>query len=154
MAKGLKSVFLWSLAGLGALVALVFAAAVGVGYFSAQGNLDEDRATVWVMGTFVVLIMIGAMVAGAAWMRSIDEAAREAHKAAWYWGGSGGMAVGGVLICLATLPQADAIHIPSWLDGRTDPAAYAATGAFGMMLLMLVGYTVVWAWWWITRMRD
>ena len=38
-----------------------------------------------------------------------DEAAREAHKAAWYWGGSGGMAVGGVLICLATLPQAGVI---------------------------------------------
>ncbi|MDO9077379.1 MAG: hypothetical protein Q7U72_08000 [Brevundimonas sp.] len=154
MAKGLKSVFLWSAAGLAALIALVFVAAAVVGYFSAQGSVDEDRAIVWIMGAFVVLIMIGAMVAGAAWMRSIDEAAREAHKAAWYWGGSGGMAVGGVLLCMATLPQAGTIHIPSWLDGRTDPAAYAATGAFGMMMLMLIGYTVVWAWWWITRMRD
>jgi hypothetical protein len=154
MAKGLKSVFLWSIAGLAALIALVFVAAAVVGFFSAEGSLDKDRAIVWIMGVFVTLIMIGSMVAGAAWMRSIDEAAREAHKAAWYWGGSGGMAVGGVLLCMATLPQADAIHIPSWLDGRTDPAAYAATGAFAMMMLMLIGYTVVWAWWWITRMRD
>ena len=23
-----------------------------------------------------------------------------------------------------------------------------------VLLLMLIGYTVVWAWWWITRMRD
>lgn len=154
MAKGLKSVFLWSAVGLAALIALLFVGAAVVAYLSAQGGIDEDRAIFWVMAAFVVLIMVGAMVAGAAWMRSIDEAAREAHKAAWYWGGSGGMAVGGVLICLATLPQAEVISIPSWLDGRTDPAAYAATGAFGMMLLMLIGYTVVWAWWWITRMRD
>ncbi|MDP1913573.1 hypothetical protein [Brevundimonas sp.] len=154
MAKGLKSVFLWSAVGLAVLTALVFVAVAVVGYFSAEGSLDEARAMVWIMGVFAVLIMIGSMVGGAAWMRSIDEAAREAHKAAWYWGGSGGMAVGGVLVCLASLPQAGAIHIPSWLDGRTDPAAYAATGAFGMMLLMLIGYTVVWAWWWITRMRD
>ena len=67
---------------------------------------------------------------------------------------AGGMAVGGVLVCLTTLPQAASLSIPSWLDGRTDPAAYAATGAFGMMLFMLAGYTVVWAWWWITRMRE
>lgn len=153
MAKGLKSVFLWSAVGLAALIALLLVGAAVVGYLSARGGIDEDRAIVWVMGAFVILVMTGAMVAGAAWMRSIDEAAREAHKAAWYWGGSGGMAVGGVLLCMATLPQAAAIRIPSWLDGRTDPAAYAAIGGFGMMLLMLIGYAVVWAWWWITRMR-
>ena len=154
MAKGLKSVFLWSAVGLAALIALMFVAAIAVGYFSASGSLDEDRATVWVMSVFVVLLMVGSMVGGVAWMRSIDEAAQEAHKSAWYWGGSSGMAVGGILVCLATLPQAGSIHIPSWLDGRTDPAAYAAAGAFGMMLLMLIGYLVVWAWWWFARMRE
>ncbi len=154
MAKGLKSVFLWSGVGLAALIAAVLLAGAVVGYFAGEGSLDRDRSMAWVMGVFVIVMMIGSMVAGVAWMRSIDEAAREAHKAAWYWGGSGGMALGGVLVCLATLPQADSLHIPSWLDGRTDPAAYAATGAFGMMLLMLIGYTVVWAWWWITRMRE
>lgn len=148
MAKGLKSVFLWSAVGVAVLLALVFVAGAVVGYFSAEGSLEEDRAFGWIMGGFVTLLMIGSMAMGIAWMRSIDEAAREAHKWAWYWGGSAGMAVGGVLICLATLPQAEAISIPSWLDGRTDPAAYATTGAFGMMLLMLIGYVVAWAWWW------
>ena len=151
MAKGLKSVFLWSGVGLLAMVAVLFLAGVVVGYFAAQGSLDPDRAMVWVMGVFVVLLMVGSMAAGVAWMRSIDEAAREAHKSAWFWGGSGGMAVGGVLVCLATLPQADSLHMPPLFDGRTDPAAYAATGAFGMMLLMLIGYTVAWAWWWLRR---
>ena len=151
MAKGLKSVFLWSGVGLAALIVLMFLAAKAVGYFAAEGSLDRDWATVWVMSVFVVLLMVGSMVGGVAWMRSIDEAAQEAHKSAWYWGGSGGMALGGVLVCLASLPQAGSLHIPSWLAGRADPAAYAATGAFGMMLLMLIGYTIAWAWWWLRR---
>ena len=118
MAKGLKSVFLWSAVGLAALIALLFVGAAVVGYFSAQGSVDEDRAIFWVMGVFVVLIMIGAMVAGAAWMRSIDEAAREAHKAAWYWGGSGGMAVGGVLLCLIFVVSGRQLkpHAPEKVD--------------------------------------
>ena len=151
MAKSLKSIFLWSALGLIGLMALLFVAAVGVGYFSARGDLDPDNAAVWIMGAFVVLVMIGAFVVCIAWMRSIDEAAREAHKSAWYWGGSAGMAVGGVAVCLATLPQAASAHIPSWVGDRTDPAAYAATGAFAMLLLMLAGYTLAWAWWWRRR---
>ena len=151
MAKGLKSVFLWSGVGLVALIVLMFLAATAVGYFAAEGSVDPDRAQVWLMVPFIILLMIGSMAAGVAWMRSIDEAAQEAHKWSWYWGGSGGMAVGAVLVCLATLPQAGSIHIPSWLDDRTDPAAYAATGAFAMLLLMLVGYLVAWAWWWWRR---
>lgn len=151
MAKSLKSVFLWSAVGLIVLIAGLFVAAVGIGYFSASGDLDPDSAMVWAMGAFVLLIMIGAFAVGVVWMRSIDEAAREAHKSAWYWGGSAGMALGGVLVCLATLPQAASLHIPSWVGDRTDPAAYAAAGAFAMMLLMLLGYTLAWAWWWLRR---
>lgn len=151
MAKGLKSVFLWSGVGLAALTALALLAGVTVGYFAAQGDVDPDRAMAWVLGVFIILMMVGSLAVGAAWMRSIDEAAREAHKSAWYWGGSGGMAVGGVLVCLSTLPQAAPLRIPSWLDGRTDPAAYAATGALAMLLLMLAGYMAAWAWWWLRR---
>ncbi len=151
MAKGLKSVFLWSGAGLAVLIVLMFVAAAAVGYLAAQGDLDPDRAMVWVMGVFLTLLTVGSMAVGVAWMRSIDEAAREAHKSAWYWGGSGGMALGGFLVCLATLPRAASIHIPSWIDGRTDPAAYAATGAFAILLLMLIGYILAWAWWWLRR---
>ena len=86
-----------------------------------------------------------------AWMRSIDEAAREAHKSAWFWGGCGGMAVGGVFFILASIPPAAALEIPSWFSGRTDPAAYAATGGGALALLMVVGYTLAWAWWWWKR---
>lgn len=98
--------------------------------------------------------MAGAMAIGTLWMRSIDEAAQEAHKSAWYWGGSAGMAVGGVLLVISAVqPATAALNLPAVL-GRTDPVAYAAAGAFGILTLMLIGYGVVWAWWWLSRTRG
>lgn len=140
-----------SVLGLLGLLAVLFVAGVAVGYFAAHGSVDAGQALVWVAVAAAVLIMAGSLWVGAAWMRSIDEAAREAHKSAWYWGGTGGMAVGGVAVILATLPQAADLAFPSWLPDRIDPAAYAATGAMAMLFTMLVGYTIVWAWWWLAR---
>lgn len=133
------------------IMALGFLAGVAAGYWSAHTGGSQDTAMVWGMGGFVTLAMVIAMVVSVIWMRSIDEAAREAHKAAWFWGGTGGMSVGMIAIVLASLPPAERFVFPSWFDGRTDPAAYAATGAFGILFLMLIGYAVVWAWWWLAR---
>lgn len=151
MAKGLKSVFLWSVLGFVGILALLFLSGVAVGFASAHGTVDAQRALVWVVTVFAILMMVGALAVSAFWMRSIDEAAREAHKSAWFWGGSAGMGIGGVLVIMATLPHAETLALPSFYDGRTDPAAYAATGAFSMLLLMLIGYTIAWAWWWWKR---
>ena len=101
------------------------------------------------MSAVTVILMAGALWVGALWMRSIDEAAREAHKSAWYWGGCAGMCVGGVGVILSRLPQAATIRIPTL--GDPTPAAYAAAGAMMMLGLMLLGYTLAWAWWWLAR---
>jgi hypothetical protein len=151
MNKNLTPLIVRSLVGLLIVLALMFVAGIVVGILSARGTLDADRALVWLVGAVAVIIMTGGMVVSVAWMRSIDEAAQEAHKAAWFWGGCGGMMVGGIFIILTVLPQARTWAVPSWAADRTDPAAYAATGAFSMMLLMLLGYTIVWAWWWWRR---
>jgi hypothetical protein len=150
MAKGLWGVIGKSVLGLLALLLVLFITGIGFGYLGAKGVVTMDAALVWIMAVFAGLIMIGSLLVGAAWMRSIDEAAREAHKSAWYWGGTAGMAVGGVGIILAGLPQSEAWVLAS-VNGRTDPAAYMAAGAFGILLLMLAGYGVVWAWWWLAR---
>lgn len=151
MSRNLKRVALLSLLGFIGLILVLFLAGVVVGFLAAHGSVDPEAALVWVMGGFAILIMLGSLAVGVGWMRAIDEAAREAHKTAWFWGGSAGLAVGGVAIIMAALPQAETIRIPSWFADRSDPVAYAATGAFGMLLLMLVGYTVAWAWWWWSR---
>lgn len=153
MSKKLTSVMLRTLIGAGIFMVLVFAAGVAVGRLAGQGAVDKDQALVWLVGAIAVVAMVGAMVVSVAWMRAIDEAAREAHKAAWFWGGCGGMSLGGVALIMTSLPQSAQWSFTAF-NGRTDPAAYAATGAFLMMMLMVAGYTVVWAWWWLTRMRD
>ncbi|SFS89654.1 hypothetical protein [Brevundimonas viscosa] len=151
MAQGLKRVALYTFLGfLGLILALVLAGGA-VGFLAAHGSVDPEAALVWVMGGFAILIMLGSLAVGVGWMRAIDEAAREAHKTAWFWGGSAGLAVGGVAIIMASLPQAETVRIPAWFAGRSDPVAYAATGAFGMLLLMLIGYTLAWVWWWWRR---
>ena len=135
------------------LVLLAGLATGGVlGYLKAGGrDVMISSAALWTVGVFAAITMLISLWVGLKWMSSIDEAAQEAHKWAWYWGGSSGMAVGGALVIMASLPQAAAINIPAWYSDRTDPAAYAATGAFAMLALMLVGYGVAWAWWWWAR---
>jgi len=130
------------------IVATVLGGAV-IGYLS-DPDFDSGGG-VWLIGGIASLLMVGSLAVSFVWMRAIDEAAREAHKAAWFWGGCSGMALGGVLMILSSLPLAERWSFPSILDGRTDPAAYAATGAFGMLLLMIIGYTIVWAGWWLAR---
>ena len=147
-----RSKWLKIIGGGSAFVAL----ALGLGFFLGFADdkaamLSPNGAAFWILVTVAVFIMAASIGLGALWMNSIDEAAREAHKAAWYWGGSSGMAVGGVLIILAGLPMARTVDIPAFFVGRDDPAVYAASGAMAMMLLMLLGYTIVWAWWWMAR---
>jgi hypothetical protein len=153
MSKRLWPVIGKSLLGLIAIMVATLIVGIGVGFLVARGVVDEDNAILTLMTIFAVVLMIGAMVVSVAWMRAIDEAAREAHKAAWFWGGCSGMAVGGVGIVLASLPQAEALQFTAF-DGRTDPVAYMAAGAFAMMMLMTLGYVIVWAWWWLARTRG
>ncbi len=82
------------------------------------------------------------------WWRRLDEAAREAHKWAWYWGGSTGMLVGLVLMLVLTTRPAD-IVLPASL-GQT-PADLVGAGMIITLGFQLVGYGLAWAWWWLGR---
>lgn len=154
MNRKLPGLLRWSaLALVGIAVAVVIAAVVALS-FAARGVISPGQAVLAVCVPFAIAAMIGGMTLSVVWMRSIDEAAREAHKAAWFWGGCGGMSVGGVFVILAGLPQSAGLRLPSLFADRFDPAAWAATGAMAMLLLMLAGYGIVWAWWWLARTRG
>lgn len=152
MARGLKRVALYTLLGFLAFLALMVATGFFIGSQAARGvDVDADRLTFWLAVGVAVVCMAGAMAITVGWMRAIDEAAREAHKSAWFWGGCGGMAVGGALFIIASTPHAATLNLPSAFAGRADPAAYMATGAGALALLMTAGYTLAWAWWWWRR---
>jgi hypothetical protein len=152
MSSAKRKLIIQSVIACALLFAIVFIAGGVVGYLEASGRLSNaDGIPLWVIGGFAIAAMAVGLWISLKWMKSIDEAAQEAHKWAWFWGGSSGMAVGGVLVIMASLPQSQALRIPAWYADRTDPAAYAATGAFGMMILMIIGYAIAWGWWWWAR---
>ena len=115
-----------------------------------QDSFFRSANSLWLVGGAGVLLSVISFVYGAFWMKSIDEAAQEAHKWSWYWGGSAGLTAGMVLFLLALAPATQSWTIPT-LSGRTDPMAYALTGGLVLMLLLIIGYVVCWAWWWGSR---
>ena len=109
-----------------------------------------SEAKFWMMAVIAIVLAVASFAYGTYWMKSIDEAAQEAHKWSWYWGGSAGLALGMVGFVLTLSPVTANWDLPT-IHGRADPVAYAATGAFGLMVLLTVGYAIAWAWWWFSR---
>lgn len=92
--------------------------------------------------TITIVFVIGITVV---WWRGVDEAVRESHKWAWYWGGSVGTALGMVVFALLAW-EADVAALPD------IPPADAMMGGMALILgLQLIGYTVAWAAWWLRR---
>lgn len=80
-----------------------------------------------------------------AYWRRLDEAAREAHKWAWYWGGSLGIAPG---FFFATFDGA--IGRAAWF-GFNEPRELIEFGTLSIMLSMIACYLVAWGVWWFRK---
>jgi hypothetical protein len=85
------------------------------------------------------------------WWRRLDEAAREAHKWAWYWGGSAGMVVG--LATILTLTTRD-VDLALFLPADASSGDLIVSGMMSILLFQLIGYGLAWGWWWLARMRG
>ncbi len=101
----------------------------------------------WLSATLVAIVVAIAMAVGLQatlkWWRGLDEAAQEAHKWAWWWGSTVGLAVAGVLfltLLYGTGPQGDA-----------SVKAGLMIGAAVVIGCQVVGYAVAWAFWWLKR---
>ena len=152
MNKAAAKILIWSSAAFVVVVFGAFALGYYDGYREAHSPGTSPREfPVWLFLVLVSAAMAASIWVGAIWMRSIDEAAQEAHKWSWYWGGSCGMAVGAVIGLMAMLPQAATVTLPTLWPDRADAAAYMATGAALMALVMTAGYTVAWGLWWLRR---
>lgn len=117
---------------------------------AGEGTFGAGVGLIWLALPLALVVAAGSLWFGAVWMKSIDEAAQEAHKWAWYWGGSTGMAVAMVGFLLAFMPQSTGWTLPT-IGGRTDAVAYAVTGGGFVIVLMLAGYSLAWALWWFQR---
>lgn len=148
-----RTIVLLCIAGPALIILLSLAAAFVAGFMQGYSGQEPDfgAAVPWIVAPIVVGMMVTLLVAALLWMRTIDEAAREAHKVAWFWGGLTGLAIGGAAVMLAALPHGADFQPSQWFGVRDDPAAWMALGACLLAALMVAGHLVAWAWWWLVR---
>ena len=131
---------------------LVFAVSLGLGLIGGVlGVILSDQpgvAGIAMTAVMLALVMAAALSICTWWWRHLDEAAREAHKWAWFWGGTSGMAVGAVLLMVLSLRREEVV-LPQWA-GETPPELLL-NGMMAILLFQLVGYGLAWAWWWLGR---
>ncbi|MBI1687066.1 hypothetical protein [Caulobacter hibisci] len=134
----------------GSLVIAAVGGVVGAGLVVAQRQ--SASLSVPVLALIVAVVMSAVMAAtlwlGARWWLAADEATREAHKWSWYWGGSTGLCIGGVACILITFfPR----EVNASLDGALSPAHALVAGMGVLGGLLILGYGLFWAAWWLAR---
>lgn len=89
------------------------------------------------------------------WKR-LDEAARAAHRWAWYWGGSTGLA-GAMLFAAASLTwpevQAGFTSMAQVFESpkRTPEQAYLFLGVAFTGVMQGIGFLGAWIYWWLAK---
>ena len=90
-------------------------------------------------------VMAAALAVSVWWWRGVDEAVREAHKAAWFWGGLVAVSAGAPFLILLR-------SAPDLLErAGTEPHDLFVAGVLAALTVQLVGYTIAWAVWWPKR---
>jgi len=107
-------------------------------------ELDIALPPALILGGGLVAVAVLLWVSVIYW-QNIDEAAREAHTFAWFWGGSGGL--------LLMLPVAAAIRGEFLIAvfGQRSPSDWVMIGFAALLAAQLIGYGLVWSIWWLRR---
>ncbi|MDR7230010.1 hypothetical protein J2X45_001091 [Caulobacter sp. BE264] len=129
---------------LGFLVASGLLGAVGGAGVSLLREIGVTPSTT-VLGYALLAMAPLMIVASVIYWRNIDEAAREAHKFAWFWGGSGSLVLAAPLAMLVGDARLTA------LAGQHSPSEWFAIGVFSLLVFQLTAYVLVWAVWWIRQ---
>lgn len=125
-------------------VSLAIGAVAGVAIALSEAAFDAPVA----LRTVVLAVALVGIVGYCAfsWKR-LDEAAREAHKWAWWWGSTGGLVVAGLF--LPAMMQGSDLGLHRWVGSR--PGDLAVGGAFAVLTLQVAGYFAAWATWWLRK---
>lgn len=131
---------------------LLTCAVIGAVMGAAGGLADGLGLTVPLVVSSAAVLVLGVLILwlSARWWVGVDEAVREAHKFSWFWGGSAGMVVvGAVALPLLRIANGSVAQL-----GLTPAEAEMfVTGVGFTLAVMLVGYGLCWAGWWISRNR-
>lgn len=132
----------WAYTLIAMLPALAFAAAPTI----------TDIGLRLAVGAIVLLWLVAFTMY--AWAR-LDETSREAHKFAWFWGGTLAMvaimlvAVGAVASPIIGEPIA--AFVASQAKSAATPEAGFFVGVFSAAVIQVLGYGLVWTCWWLSK---
>ncbi len=118
------------------------------GWCVAVKNIDFSTSLPWLFP--VILLIVPGMLLYWSGLGGLDELARDAHRRAWFWGGSFGLAFGLFLSPLAPW----ALQMMGFLS--LVPAVFgvqvtAFAGATIAALCAFLGYCVWWAGFWLVK---
>lgn len=117
------------------------------GFMLGLHEFGDFTLPLWATILVVVGVIGASMLLSWTWWRRLDEVAREAHKFAWYWGGSTGLATGLMVVVFVDSGRMAA----PLLDGPSSNDGFV-TGALTVMMAQVIGYGVAWlGWWWARR---
>lgn len=123
---------------------VALAAGLVMSHAALQFDSVPDPLGFWLTAAMIAIAMGLGLWAGVIWWHRIDEAAREAHKWAWWWGGTVGTALAGILLLTLSLRS----H-PLAIGDRLAAADLLAGGMVTVILFQMAGYTVAWTAWWL-----
>ena len=133
-----------------ALLGLSLGLGATVGIYAAMSR-EASVGSLILMGLVVAgLMAVGVWLVAMYWRR-LDEAAREAHKWAWFWGGN--VALLPLIVGLFFLLERPDLEVPLWPGLQAGPAGYVATGGFIVVFTLLIGYSLAWLYWWLWKSR-
>ncbi|MDB5470744.1 MAG: hypothetical protein JWR84_2304 [Caulobacter sp.] len=132
-------------------ILITFATAGTVGGVTALFSALGLKPTAWLASGIAATVFALTFWFAWKWWQAIDEAAREAHKTGWYWGGTAGLLIS--LVLFTGLHFADpAVSLARYAMIEGD-AGLILTGIAVTITAQLIGYGLVWSGWWFLRGR-
>lgn len=130
----------------GAVLGVCVLAGMTAGGVAGIVTATSDEASIGgaaLIATAVALSMAAGLWASYRWWKGLDEAAQEAHKWAWWWGSTVGLAFAGVVLLTLLYGAGDLGEAP--IKSMLMLGCAVVTGC------QIVGYGVAWAAWWLKR---
>ena len=117
-----------------------FALAGAVG--GAFATASQTEFNPFILPIFIAVAVLPITII---WWRKTDEGVREAHKWAWFWGGSLGMLAALMLIMLDANFGRGGVASLGVVFGTSD----VETGALVTVTATGIGYMLAWGLWWL-----
>jgi hypothetical protein len=120
----------------------------GVAFAQISGLIDTPAiGEMLIYG--MAIMMVPSILYSIFWWREVDEAVKEAHKSAWFWGGSSGISMGFIGLAINRYFM---LHLDVWFSKTfyLEHAPFEA-GFLMALFMMTIGYGIAWVYWWMKR---